>query len=54
MRSICPYSVRMWENTDRKTPNTDAFHAVLKIIGPKIHYDERKQKSVWIKEVLRP
>ena len=25
---ICPYSVRMRENTDKKTPNTDTFHAL--------------------------
>ena len=25
---ISPYSVRMWENTDQKTPNTDTFHSV--------------------------
>ena len=25
---IPPYSGRMWENTDQKTPNTDTFHGV--------------------------
>ena len=33
IRSISPYSVRMRNNTDQKTPNTDTFHAVL--ISPK-------------------
>ena len=27
--SICPYSVRMWENMDHKNPNKDTFHAAL-------------------------
>ena len=27
--SISPYSVRIWENTDQKTPNMDTFHAVI-------------------------
>ena len=26
--SVFSYSVRMWKNTDQKTPNTDTFHAV--------------------------
>ena len=26
---ISPYSVQMWENAARKTPNTDNFHPVL-------------------------
>ena len=26
---ISPYSVRMRENTEQKTPNTDTFHAVI-------------------------
>ena len=26
-----PYSVRMQENKDQKTPNTDTFHAVYRI-----------------------
>ena len=30
IRSACPYSVRMRENADHKTPNTDTFYAVLK------------------------
>ena len=25
---ISPHSVRMWKNTDQKTPNTDTFYAV--------------------------
>ena len=33
IRSISPYSVRMRDNTDQKTPNMDTFHAVL--ISPK-------------------
>ena len=34
IRSISPYSVRMQENTDQNTPNTDPFYAVniIKII----------------------
>ena len=28
IRRISQYSVRMWENADYKTPNTDTFHAV--------------------------
>ena len=27
-----PYSVQMWKIRTRKSPNTDTFHAVLKII----------------------
>ena len=27
--NISPYSVRMRENTEQKTPNTDTFHAVI-------------------------
>ena len=29
--SVSPYSVRMQETTARKTPNTDTFHAVVKL-----------------------
>ena len=29
MLRISPYSVRMWENTDQNTPNTNFFHTVL-------------------------
>ena len=34
IRSISWYSVRMRENTDQKTPNTDTFHAVS-VSGPR-------------------
>ena len=28
---ICPYSLRVWENTNQKTLNTDTFHAVTSL-----------------------
>ena len=28
---ICRYSLRMWENTNQKTLNTDTFHAVTSL-----------------------
>ena len=37
IRSISPYSVRMRENTDQKTPNMDNFHPMSNPI--------RKQKQ---------
>ena len=32
LRSKSSYSVRVWENMDRNTPNTDTFYAVLILI----------------------
>ena len=35
IQSISPYLVRMWENTDQKTPNTYTFDAVYLLCIPR-------------------
>ena len=46
IRSISPYSVRMWENVTRKSPNTDTFHAV------KCKYSEIISVIIDMKQIL--
>ena len=58
IRSISPYSVRMRENTDQNTPNTDPFYAVniIKIIqsaNPNGHMPIYVPINIWHSNVTQ-
>ena len=53
IRSISPYSVRMWENTDQKTPNADTFQAVvLATIALQLLYEQNISQS-WVERYIK-
>ena len=51
-----PYSVRMRENEDQKTPNTDTFHAVICLTGFWLHlcfHIREKQSTLFLFSVFK-